>query len=216
LPLLPTDKASRILDFGCGIGLCLWALRANGFLNSEGIDSDESQVALAKKRGLNAIHLPDSESYLLERKQHYDVVLMLDVLEHIPKDIQLGILRNLSQSIKPDGKIIVVVPNAASIIGYLFKNIDFTHHAAYSDFMLRFLLLNAGFGTVEVQSHRKVPKFPRPPRRIWRFDNWSVFLRGCFRTITRWIWWQIIVSEFEGNENYVSSLETRLIAIGNK
>src|ERR1700722_17709837 len=53
-PWLPEDRGSRLLDLPCGAGNLLFALKALGYTNVAGLDSDTGQVAVAQRLGLPA------------------------------------------------------------------------------------------------------------------------------------------------------------------
>lgn len=97
---LPVD--AKILDIGCGDGLFFEALCAYG--TPFGIEPDES--LLSNRWRDNIYTLPFDEQLKLD--QQFDLVLMLDVLEHLDDD--LGALKAVSQLLKPGGKFIATVP----------------------------------------------------------------------------------------------------------
>jgi len=51
-PFLPKNPEAFILDVGCGMGLALGFLKASGFKNVEGVDTDAGQIKLACEAGL--------------------------------------------------------------------------------------------------------------------------------------------------------------------
>src|SRR5437879_13779188 len=56
-PLLPTNKAARIADLGCGYGSCLYFLHEEGYRNIAGVDISAAQVESARKLGIpNDMH----------------------------------------------------------------------------------------------------------------------------------------------------------------
>jgi SAM-dependent methyltransferase len=107
---LPPRTDGRVVDVGCGSGTTLAQLRDLGW-RTEGVDSDPKAVAAASSRGLE-VHLgslpdrryPDSSM---------DAVTMSHVIEHVPDPA--GLLRECRRVLKPDGRLVVVTPNAASL-----------------------------------------------------------------------------------------------------
>ena len=74
------DKGARILDYACGEGRGLLALRNMGFINVTGIDVNPEKVQRCAELGLNAV-LGDIYS-LLDRE--FDYVFTSHTLEHVP------------------------------------------------------------------------------------------------------------------------------------
>jgi 2-polyprenyl-3-methyl-5-hydroxy-6-metoxy-1,4-benzoquinol methylase len=184
-PLLPSDRAARIIEIGCGTGFALGALQKLGYSAIKGIDSDRGQIAEATRRNLPAECVPANETarYLERQRDLFDVALCIDVLEHIPVAEQLNFLRAIRTALVPGGKIVVQVPNANAAIASRFRYGDWTHHCSFSEHSLDFVLHNAGFDGIQVSeaTANKRPRLPFIPRRsvmIW-------LLRGSFRLIRR-------------------------------
>jgi SAM-dependent methyltransferase len=98
----------RILEVGCGTGSNLELLQRYGRVDA--IEPDDPARALATARsgvavkgGLlpDGVHLEDGA---------YDLIVLLDVLEHIPDD--RGTLAALRSKLAPGGKLMVTVPAA--------------------------------------------------------------------------------------------------------
>ena len=100
------SKNSNILDFGCGSGAVLEMLKNKGYTNIYGMDVSNACVNLVKSRGINAGLI--SSDLLNLGKNKYDLILLLDVLEHVERDLEL--LKNLRTSLRHNGKILITVP----------------------------------------------------------------------------------------------------------
>ncbi|MFV9930084.1 MAG: bifunctional 2-polyprenyl-6-hydroxyphenol methylase/3-demethylubiquinol 3-O-methyltransferase UbiG [Rickettsia endosymbiont of Haemaphysalis japonica] len=132
----------EILDVGCGGGLIATPLAAQGF-NVTAIDALQSNIetatAYAKENGVKINYL-QSTIEELESDKLYDVVICLEVIEHV-ENVQQFIL-NLVTHIKPNGMAIISTINrtkkayilgiivAEYILGWVPKN---THD--YSKFL---------------------------------------------------------------------------------
>lgn len=101
------DRASRVLDVGCGPGLLSTAL-AERAGKVEGVDFSEKMIAAARKLApelkfqvANAEHLPYPESC-------FDVAICCNTAHHFarPRTVFTEILRVL----KPGGRIVVIHP----------------------------------------------------------------------------------------------------------
>jgi len=76
---------SEILDVGCGEGYTLAALRAGGITcPMSGIDFSAEAIALAKQRVPDASFEVEDALVVAQAGRKYDLVLMTEVLEHIP------------------------------------------------------------------------------------------------------------------------------------
>jgi len=105
------QASGRLLDVGCGTGEFLDEMQRHGW-EVAGIEKDEAAAAFAGSAyGLNvetsdlqACSLPDSSC---------DVITLWHVLEHLygPADA----LRKAAALLKPDGLLLVAVPNIASL-----------------------------------------------------------------------------------------------------
>jgi 2-polyprenyl-3-methyl-5-hydroxy-6-metoxy-1,4-benzoquinol methylase len=99
----------RILDYGCGTGINL--LHFARFGDVVGVDTAAEAIAYCRQRGLdNAIWLEslDDVESASDLGRAFDVVTMLDVLEHIPDEA--ATLRRIHALLKPGGHLLVTVP----------------------------------------------------------------------------------------------------------
>ncbi len=104
-PLLgDIDHPVRILDVGCGAGLFFDAL--DRFGRVEGIESDPIALAHAG-RWRDRIHLGELNERF-KPVEPYDVILMLDVLEHL--DYPERLLRDAKALLRRGGRVVVTVP----------------------------------------------------------------------------------------------------------
>jgi 2-polyprenyl-3-methyl-5-hydroxy-6-metoxy-1,4-benzoquinol methylase len=95
-------KETKILDAGCGEGVLVEEYRLKGYL-IEGLDVNyESEYV---RRG-DILDLPYSENT-------FDVVVCLDVLEHIDFKNQSLALENFWRVLKPSGRLVISIPNLA-------------------------------------------------------------------------------------------------------
>lgn len=86
----------QILEIGCGEGFVLRALRDAGVrCPMRGVDFSESAIAEARERVPDAVFEVQDAAKLAADGQRYDVVLMIEVLEHLPDPQRM--LRLLTQ-----------------------------------------------------------------------------------------------------------------------
>lgn len=171
--LWPRHKNAEIFDVGCGMGRFLLAFRNKGYNNLGGIDVDEYQVGMAKKESLD-VELKDASSFYLRNKKRHDLVAMIDCLEHIDKDKQIKLLKNIYSSLNEDGLLAIRVPNAlAPAFGY-FRYDDFTHKLSYTTTSLAYLLKNAGFEYITFRpawkENKEIIKLKKPHADLLRAE----------------------------------------------
>jgi len=99
------NKSVRILDVGCGTGGLMKELVHLGEVT--GIDMSEEAVAFCKKRGIYSVYMGKIEQLPFEDNS-FDVVVALDILEHIDDDAQGA--KELYRVLKPNGLAVVFVP----------------------------------------------------------------------------------------------------------
>lgn len=102
-------EQGTILDYGCGTGAFLHEMKVHGW-DVQGIEPDAGARGKAELLNKISIGLPDTISDLPDAS--FDVITMWHVLEHV-HDIQ-NVIRNLKRLLKPNGKLIIAVPNHSS------------------------------------------------------------------------------------------------------
>ena len=71
---MPSDKAAKIMDLGCGPGSIVWWLRDRGYGNVAGIDISQEQVNVAHGLGLNSVVQGDIFEFLRMEGAEFDVL----------------------------------------------------------------------------------------------------------------------------------------------
>jgi 2-polyprenyl-3-methyl-5-hydroxy-6-metoxy-1,4-benzoquinol methylase len=146
---LPKDKSLPILDFGCGFGQTLLALRDLGYENIIGCDVDDEAIKYCISQGLKVENCTNLNEFVVKYENKFDMVLMLHVLEHFPKTEIIQTLSKIKKVLKKQGKIIIVVPNAQSSTGVYWAYEDFTHELIFTSGSLYYVLKMAGFEEIE-------------------------------------------------------------------
>ena len=95
----------RIADIGCGAGLLSKELEMYGMVTD--IDPSQQSVSFTRSRGLKDVRLGSAEETGCSNDE-FDIVLCLDVLEHLKEDLD-GILE-IKRILKPGGIAIIFVP----------------------------------------------------------------------------------------------------------
>jgi 2-polyprenyl-3-methyl-5-hydroxy-6-metoxy-1,4-benzoquinol methylase len=117
ISLIQGFKPSRgnLLDIGAGTGDFLIEAKKSGWITT-GIEPSDKAKSIAKQKG---VVFSEALSAIQDHSQ--DVITMWHVLEHVP-DVEAQI-KELKRILKPDGVLIVAVPN--------FNSYDAKHYGAY-------------------------------------------------------------------------------------
>jgi len=124
-------QRGMVLDIGAGTGKMLSELKTKGW-EVMGIDREQEAVKWSKKRGVK-VKLTDIEKKLPFKKNSFDLVLALDVLEHLNKDGKS--LQEIGRVLKSEGVAIITVPAYQWLFNYWDKMLG--HRRRYSKSLLR-------------------------------------------------------------------------------
>ncbi len=174
--------SGRLLDVGAGSGILVEAALEAGF-DAEGVEPSRVLQQEAERR-----KLPVQLGVLGQAKvkPSYDLVCLVDVIEHVPNPVQL--LRDIKDVVSGGGVLLVVTPDvgsvAARLLGWKWWHYRIAHIGYFNRKTLERALTEAGF---EVDSMTRptwyfpvsylcerlstyLPKFMRfrPPSRIGR------------------------------------------------
>lgn len=150
---LPGDKAAPILDAGCGGGELLDFLRSRGFSALDGFDYSGENVEVCRQAGFPFVRQAD----LLKPEGWGDVkskslILLMDVLEHLPKEDALRVLVALRERLRADGGSLVLrTPNMGSLFASWLLHSDLSHSWGCTETSLRELLILAGFDAQSIE-----------------------------------------------------------------
>ena len=143
----PKKRNIKILDVGCGYGALIYFAQKHGYNNIIGFDISASQIQTSKKFKIKNIYLSSFEKFFKAKKK-FDLIVMLDVIEHLQKKKIDSYLNKIHKSLNPDGIIIIHTNNAASpFFGYVRYG-DLTHQTAFTENSLEKLLNKNNFKNI--------------------------------------------------------------------
>jgi len=184
------NKKIKILDLGCGTGAMLAKLRTLGTVF--GADNSKLALKFAHKRGLKNLYLCDfNKDSLPFADNSYDVILILDVIEHI-KNPKL-LLDEISRVLAPDGLLIVIVPAYQSLWSYWDRILG--HYRRYSKKKLLWLLKNHNFCPIYTSYLHATILAPATLVRLIRQKNYELKngriklknIPSDFRPLPKWL-----------------------------
>ena len=164
--LLNMPLQGEVLDFGCGWGYLLEALKARG-VASQGLDISAEQAAVARSFGLHVDHVEDSLGWLRAQVaggRRWAAIYLLDVIEHLAAADQIELIGVLAQALQPGGQLVLRNPNPDSVVGLRMMYIDYTHRFTPTADALEGLLKASGF--TAVQTRDELP-WQEPWSKVW-------------------------------------------------
>jgi len=113
--IIPFKADGTLLDVGAGVGTLVAAASGRGFA-ARGVEVSPWAGRFAREeKGL------DVRTGLLEEAgfadNYFDVIIINHVLEHVPQPAE--IIAEISRILKPDGLLVIGVPNSDSIMAHL-------------------------------------------------------------------------------------------------
>lgn len=157
------DTTLSVLEIGCASGSFLKVLQKNGFSLAKGIDIDPALTSHGRELLGVRIQTADWSSYVSTPGELYDLIVVLDVIEHISSSEIEDILKKTCERLTSRGKLILRMPNPACPFVLPTFCGDLTHKLLITAELLEHLLRKSGFtGEItfqETRPHHKVKRF---------------------------------------------------------
>ena len=161
-------QSGPVLDIGCGRGIFLELLAAAG-IEAVGVDSSEDAIAVCQKKGLK-VFSEDARTFLGRNPGQFGGVSCSHVIEHMAYEDAMTFLELCQQTLRPNGKILLLTPNPAdlAVISEIFW-LDPTHVRPYPKQLLTAMLNATGFqvilekqflGSLKMIGRRNLPLYP--------------------------------------------------------
>ena len=146
-----TKKDFAVLEIGPGRGAMISFLNKLNIANIDIVDNDKAvNQYISKSFKINKAHLSSDIAKLKSKLQTYDLVLMLQVFEHMPKSQYKTVIKTLYSALKPKGKIIMMVPNGGNPLNMMERYSDLQHENAFTENSLRELPMYCGINSAEI------------------------------------------------------------------
>ncbi len=196
-----TGKGSAVLDIGTGSGELLYVGRRGGY-EMQGIEVDQAYAQFGRKSyGVKIIN--ESLRTAVLPQEHFDVVTMFHVLEHLP-DPQAA-LAKIFATLKPGGFVLIEVPNVESLDTRFRQKWHPGHLFHFNCCTLSALANLSGFETLSVHTcprknvvgtTLRKPTIPIP-------TDWQTLVAGNFEHT-----WQLL--QAQASQNWYANWYERL------
>lgn len=148
---LPRNKDASILEVACGMGQFLYFLRKKGYTKIHAFDLDSVNVHQCHKLGFKFVEQGNLYKKLNQFKDEmFDVIIMNDIIEHIPREKTLEVLETIKKKLKPEGILIIKTVNCNNVYGISSYFSDFTHLVGYTSEKIRHVGMLSGFKNITV------------------------------------------------------------------
>lgn len=128
LHLSEADPSMSVLEIGCGTGIFLRYLKARGFSDVVGLDSDAGLAPVLDDLTDFDIRLTDGRDYLAAMDgPRFDRIALFDVAEHLPEAALVELMHSLRRVLRPGGRVVMRTPNCASPWGLKMQFDTFDH-----------------------------------------------------------------------------------------
>jgi 2-polyprenyl-3-methyl-5-hydroxy-6-metoxy-1,4-benzoquinol methylase len=143
-------KGKKILEIGCALGFYPEVLRDIPDMEYTGLDLNTHAINVVREKGFRGIQ-GDIEN--IPEKNHYDITVFFDVLEHIPDPF--AFFASIQQRMNTEGHILFTTPSTksflAGISGKNWVSYIVPHHLLlYEPSSLKRLLAACGFNTIKI------------------------------------------------------------------
>ena len=148
-------RKGRVLDVGAGTGKILSELESQGW-QVIGVDGEKQAQIWSHKRGVK-VKLVDLEKARLPFSgDTFDLVLALDVLEHLKNDKKL--IKEAKRVLKPGGILVVTVPAYPKLFSYWDEMLG--HQRRYTVKTVKRVTISKGFSLCYLSYFSSLVLFP--------------------------------------------------------
>lgn len=170
--IVPLVSGPRVLDLGCGQGVLVRELAAQG-KEAMGIETSPQMAAMARARG-TVVEEAEAIHFLKEHPQAFDSIVATDLIEHFDPDQVVELFDAVRGALRDGGEFVGRTPNGASPFAGRYRYGDFTHGTSFTEQSIGQIAGVTGFDRVLVRGCEPVPHGPVSfsRRAIWRAFQW--------------------------------------------
>jgi 2-polyprenyl-3-methyl-5-hydroxy-6-metoxy-1,4-benzoquinol methylase len=177
--LLDDAKPTTILDIGCATGMLTKYLVDRGH-RVVGVDHNAQMIEVARRNVQAEFHVADALKYLRQSSSTFDMIFLLDVIEHIPRPRVVELLTALRARLNDNGFVLLRAPNLNCLHAIGMFYVDWTHITPFTERSVEHVAGLAGFSRIEHAPQFRTENFKGKVRAIIRhvLVKFLVWLRG--------------------------------------
>ena len=118
--LLSSQDSDKILEIGCGFGYLTYAMKKSNY-NAIGIDLSKEVIEMAQAQfgeGFSNDKIQD----FIQKKEKFDLIILTEVIEHIPDPIEL--IMECKKILSQNGAIFITTPNRSIYTSQLAWSVE--------------------------------------------------------------------------------------------
>ena len=171
----------KVLEIGPGLGDFVEYCNDKKVYAVDIIDQDEAVISYISKKYKIQKEYSSLHQFLNQKASLYDIILLTQVLEHIPQEEHISLLKGLYERLSDKGVIIITVPNIGNPLAIFERYYDYTHKTAFTEHSLMQMVDFANFKNVRVT----VQPFRIPPYSLINIVRSILqsLLHGIFKLI---------------------------------
>lgn len=143
----PHIRGKKVLDVGCWSGQ-IEKLGIKDAKEIVGIDPGVKAIEFAKRKIPKGRFLVGTIDKIPFENDYFDTVLLLEVLEHIPKNTEIVGLKEINRVLKKNALLLLTTPNNNLFSIFFDPAFFLIGHRHYSEERLREFLEKAGFEVI--------------------------------------------------------------------
>jgi len=164
--LFQKPKGKKLLDVGCGTGGFLSEAKKLGY-EVYGVDFDENEASFIRENlDIKNVFAEDVFEFLKNKQGFFDVITGFEILEHLDKPKEF--LELLYQALKPEGYLILSMPNRERFFGKITEWWDFPleHLSRWNIKSLENIVNMAGFKVIKIKENELFEYFIEKLNRL--------------------------------------------------
>ena len=157
------DKDVCVLEIGPGRGEFVKYLNDNEIKNIDIVDNDKEVLNFVKEKFyVTNAFLSGNLTSINNDLRKYSVIILVQLLEHLPPKVYFSFIKTLYSKLKPNGSILIVVPNANNPLGLVERYGDLQHENSFTEQSLIDLVHGSGIDNYNVE----IKAYSIPPTDI--------------------------------------------------